>query len=370
MKNILLFFIILLLTVSVNAQELTGEWMINFKITEQDVSEYVIYKPNEKRAYGNYISINKDRTFSTNTRQECGSSCDYTTSGTYEIIGKNHIRFILKSILKSSFCQEKDSNHNKDIGLYYIHREENRIRLLKSDGNIENDKQNVIYSTMITDFFNFKRMFPSGNETLTSKIERMSEEDMVHTYLKKLGYIDFEYLFSKNVEYDSSKIILIKIKEEYQYLHLAFSYPNNYFLSIFNYEPIRKIDEMVYKINSDNDLKIINVDQTTSDSNYSSSLLTVFFKSENKSLKKLIHIEFNKHFTITTTFYFEDEIPIYIELNFDIKSNPDRPTQTSFYIVDWNTNKYILKKKNLGGRKFEKEKWERIIDLSKESIKN
>ncbi len=103
------------------------------------------------------------------------------------MVGENHIRLVIKNILKSRFCEEKDSNPNKDIGLYYIHREEDRMILLKSNGNIENDKQNIIYSQMITDFFNFQRMFPSGNRISSVKIEKMSEKDMELNYLKNLG---------------------------------------------------------------------------------------------------------------------------------------------------------------------------------------
>jgi len=371
MKNILLFFIMFLYTIIVKAQDLPGEWMINLNISEQEVDEYIISKPNDKKAYGTYIIFNQNKTFSTYTRQECGSSCYYETSGIYEIVGENHLRFIIKSILKSRFCEEKDSKPNKDIGLYYIHREENRIMLLKSNGNIENDKQNVIYAKMITDFLNFQRMFPSGNRISSTKIEKMSEKDMVHSYLKNLGYIDFEYLFSKNVGYgDFSKIILAKIEGEFQYLYLNFSYPKEYYLSMFNYEPIKKTDMLVDKINSDNELKVINIDDTSSSNTINNfSFLTVFTKAEKKSVEKIIHHESNKYYELATIYYLVNEIPIYIEQNYDMKRAPDRPAQNFFYIVDWNTNKYILKKKNYGGRKFEKEKWKKIIELSKESIK-
>src|SRR5690606_33011978 len=183
MKNIFLFVAMLLLTTPVIAQELTGKWLINFQITEKEISEYIIYKPNKERAFGNYILINENETFSTYEAQECGSYCNIKTLGTYKMIDENYIQFILKSVLKNRFCQDKDYNPNKNIGLYYIHREEDKIRLLKSDGSIEKDRQNVIYSKMIEDFFNFQRMFPSGNKISSAKIEKMSEKDMVNTYL-------------------------------------------------------------------------------------------------------------------------------------------------------------------------------------------
>src|SRR5690606_19422676 len=371
MKNILFFFIMFLSIMIVKAQGLTGEWMINLNISEQEIDEYIMFKPNNKKAYGNYITLNQNKTFSTYTRQECGSSCYYTTSGIYEMVGENHIRFIIKSILKSRFCEEKDYNPNKDIGLYYINREEDRMILLKSNGNIENDKQNVIYSKMITDFFNFQRMFPLGNRISSAKIEKMSEKDMVHSYLKKIGYTDFEYLFSKNVGYGGfSKITIAKIEGEFQYLYLDFSYPNNYYLSIFNYEPIKKTDRLVDKINSDNELKVVNLDDSSiSKSINDFSHLKIYTKSEKKLVEKIIHQEFNKYYDLATIYYLVNEIPIYIEQNYDMKRASDRPAQNSFYIVDWNTNKYILKKENYGSRKFEKEKWEKIIELSKESIK-
>jgi len=371
MKNILLFIIMFLSTIIVKAQGLTGEWMINLNISEQDIDEYIMSKPNDKKAFGNYITLNENKTFSTYTRQECGSSCYYTTSGIYEMVGENHIRLVIKNILKSRFCEEKDSNPNKDIGLYYIHREEDRMILLKSNGNIENDKQNIIYSQMITDFFNFQRMFPSGNRISSVKIEKMSEKDMVHNYLKNLGYIDFEYLFSKNVGYGGfSKIILAKIEGQFQYLYLDFSYPKEYYLSMFNYEPIKKIDRLVDKINSDNELKFINIDDASLYNKDSSVFLTVFYKKKNKAVEKIIHSVTDKYWTVTTIYYLENETPMYIEQNYDMKRAHDRPAQNSFYIIDWDTKKYILKKKNYGGRKFEKEKWERIIELSKDKIKN
>lgn len=357
---------------SVNAQSLVGKWKISHLITERTIDKYIIYKSEKERSYGNHLSINEDGTFSTYTREECGMSCFTTTLGIYKMIDENYIRFTIKSISKSGIC-EGESKPNKNIGLYYIHREENIIRLLKSNGNIEEDKQNVIYSKMITYFFNFQRMFPSGNKISSTKIEKMSEKDMVNTYLTNLGYTNFEYLFSKNIGYDDfPKIILTKIKGEYQYLNLHFSYPKDYYLSIFNYEPIRKIDENINKINSDKNLKAINIEEIpTHHSDIIFSLLTVFSKTEKNTVEKIIHQVFSKNFTITNIYYLENETPIYIEVDIiNLKRNPVLPSQSAFYIIDWNANKYIFKNNNYGSRKFEKEKWEKIIELSKESIKN
>src|SRR5690554_7962755 len=102
-------------------------------------------------------------------------SCFTTTLGIYKMIDENYIRFTIKSISKSGKC-EGESKPNKNIGLYYIHREENIIRLLKSNGNIEEDKQNVIYSKMITYFLIFKECSLQEIRFLLQKLKRCQKK--------------------------------------------------------------------------------------------------------------------------------------------------------------------------------------------------
>src|SRR5690606_9914188 len=159
--------------------------------------------------------------------------CFTTTSGTYKMIDENHIRFFIKNISHSGEC-EGNSNPNKDIGLYYIHREENRIQLLKSDGNIEKDKQNVIYSKLIADFLNFERTIRKI-EPQNKRIEKTSEKDAINAYLSELGYTDFGSLFSKPIESYGRSIILVRIEQKHQYLYLA-DMGKSYYISLYDFD--------------------------------------------------------------------------------------------------------------------------------------
>jgi hypothetical protein len=112
----------------------------------------------------------------------------------------------------------------KELGIYYVSKQDNIIKLIKSNGNLSDDLNNVTYSKIIDDFdkdthnaYNLINLKWDTVEPLTSDEEALTQA--LKTY-KDYTKGNQKMLYSKSIrnnlfyvfliEYDGKKGLLIK----------------------------------------------------------------------------------------------------------------------------------------------------------------
>lgn len=123
------------------AQKVFGEyWYINKIIGNdmQNTQEFTLNKieltSKDDFIYGNKIIFNNDNTFNSNYSAPCGNDCFPSSTGTFKIIDKKHIKIFVKEFIQVGDCENKKIELNIDLGTYYISKESNEIiKLIKSN---------------------------------------------------------------------------------------------------------------------------------------------------------------------------------------------------------------------------------------------
>ncbi|MFH6968984.1 hypothetical protein [Flavobacterium sp. FlaQc-28] len=135
----LLFFVQSIVLAQIN---MYGNWKIDKILGLGDFQEYSIVRQDDKNPWGNVLTLHLDGTFLCGNTAPCGNDVFRNVSGNFIKIDDSHIRFIVKSKSSSSYNKVNDSelNLNKDLGIFYIYEDSNLIRLIPSNGNLQEDK--------------------------------------------------------------------------------------------------------------------------------------------------------------------------------------------------------------------------------------
>jgi hypothetical protein len=117
---------------SYSQTDMTGSWTINFLIGVSEQTEYVLTSySTDKFRYGNIITLKGDGTFVCAYIAWCGNDCFTTTTGRYEFVDENHIRFILEHISVTGDCEHKEIYIVKDLGLFFVYKDLTEIKFIK-----------------------------------------------------------------------------------------------------------------------------------------------------------------------------------------------------------------------------------------------
>lgn len=335
---------------------LQGKWRINELISNAETKEYILTPQSSDKFnnYGNNISLNTDQTFVSGYSAECGNDCFTTTKGKYKIIDENYICFYLDEILRSGECSG-NSKPNKDLGLYYFYKTENGFRLLKSVGNLEQDKKNVFYYDLIVskrkeiDEFYYRN---GQNQSIYNwkQTNLKDEKEIVAFCMKENKIQDYEILFSyKGDIYSRLNIILVKINNQFHYV--LYDTWGNPMVSLYNDSPIQKINQLVNKIDNDKSLSKTEKKTNTPQNNSTSETKVITIYKNSSEINKVIYAryyEYGEKVSVSiTTIYLQNSTPIFI----DYLISPDRDKQiseTGLYAIDWQNNiganKYIKHK--------------------------
>jgi len=164
LKNKFVFLLIsVLFSVTVNAQtNIFNTWRISNLIGFRDLNEYSMVAMGEDH-WGYMLILNHDGTFISRNLPECGNDFSRNVSGSFMLVDDSHIRFILKKTSYSSLNKNDNSESEAtvDLGIFYIYKEANSIRLIKSNGILQDDKDKMLYNEMM-DSFNWKFMILCG----------------------------------------------------------------------------------------------------------------------------------------------------------------------------------------------------------------
>ncbi len=113
-------------------QNFIGKLQINNIFGDKDQEEYLLSEPNERTPYGNYIFLNENGTFESNQKAPCLNQRFYSTSGVYELIDTNRVRFILKrQIVGGIGFVNEDEEADQDFVIFSIEKGNDSIKLTK-----------------------------------------------------------------------------------------------------------------------------------------------------------------------------------------------------------------------------------------------
>lgn len=330
---------------------LQGKWRINQLISNSETKEYILTSQSSDKFnnYGNNISVNTDQSFVSSYSAECGNDCFTITKGKYKIIDENYICFYLDEIIRSGECSG-NSKPNKDLGLYYYYKTENGFRLLRSVGNLEQDKNNVYYYDLIVakrkeiDEFYYR---DGRNHSIYNwkQTDLKDEKEIVAFCMRENNIQDYEILFShKGDIYSRLNIILVKINNQFHYvLYVIWGNP---MVSLYNDFPIQKINQLVNKIDNDKALSKTEKKTTTPQNNSTSETKVITIYKKNNEINKVIYARYYEYYgkisVSTTTIYLQNSTPIYI----DYLSSPDIKnliSETGLYVLDWQNNNGVNK---------------------------
>jgi hypothetical protein len=217
MKNNLVFlFLSIFFSVFSNAQtNIYGTWNINKIIGVGDYKEYALVA--EKQfSCGNNVKLNLDGTFESRYSAPCGNDCFTSSSGRFIMIDDAHIRFIVADIHFSGWCGEQlksESDLNRDLGIFYIYKDSKSIRLIESNGILEDDENKVLYNKLMNSFdwrsYDFVWNNTKGN----------NQEEIIKDCIDPKKLIDLsncKVVFSKKEKYGD--VILVQENSNFHFV--------------------------------------------------------------------------------------------------------------------------------------------------------
>ncbi|GAA3780310.1 hypothetical protein [Flavobacterium ginsengiterrae] len=146
-KNGFVFFLILNAFWSISSfsqTDLVGEWKTKDIIGYTDLTEFSLTKEKEAN-YACRLTFKSDGTFFCDVPVKCLNDCFVFTSGTYVQVDNNHIHLIVKDAhFVGLTCKMKNLSKEdivKDLGVFYIHKDGETIRLIPSSGILEDNKK-------------------------------------------------------------------------------------------------------------------------------------------------------------------------------------------------------------------------------------
>lgn len=208
----------------------TKLWHIS-EIIGQDVEnnqEFILSEidtTNRYSMYGKSIKFNTDNTYADSYSAECGNDCFPSSKGNYILKDENHILIKVKEFHQSGDCGTESISYDLDYVTYYIFQtSDGNMRLIKSNGKSDEDKQNQYYSMFFDKYYNELR-----NTQLDFKTTSKTNEERIKDFLdEKLHVKNYRILYTRK-ENDLFLISLVKnmdAKNDYYFIINGFR--NNY----------------------------------------------------------------------------------------------------------------------------------------------
>ncbi|MFH6991232.1 hypothetical protein [Flavobacterium sp. FlaQc-48] len=339
--------------------KLQGTWGTNELILANKTTDYFFFPRDVNVHYFGYnIKINPDQTFECFETADCGNGCFTSSKGKYKIIDKNYICFYLEEINRSGECSE-NSKPNIDLGLYYYYEKEKAIYLLKSNGDLEEDKRNVRYRDLVIAkrkeiesfdnnnlnlfMFNWKQFdsnFISGIKLSIFKEKgknNVDEDQVVAICMAENNIKDYEILYAyKGNEYSTQAVFLVKMNGEYRYV--IYDTRDKPKVSLYNDKEIEQVDKKISEIDRDKTLKSKIFKETNTKKNTVHSKKTITVLKKENEIYKIIYEEYPldlEHYPIyTRTLYFQNSRCIYKGNQTTFMGEDSRISQEGVYFLN------------------------------------
>ncbi|KAF2326043.1 hypothetical protein [Flavobacterium nitrogenifigens] len=219
-KNKILLFLGLFLSISASAQvvSIEGEWSTKDIIGYSNVFEYSLIKE-KQLSEGRSVIFNLNGTFSCGEPMICPNGCSVYTSGSYTMVDNDHIRIAVENVRFVGFycgnLRTKQENKSKDLGLFYIYKEGDAVRLIPSNGVLQEDKDKMLYAQMLDSFKKEWRSYvfvwndTDGN--LPDEILKDCKDKR-----KQIDLSNYKIVSSKNENYGN--VFLLRENENFYYV--------------------------------------------------------------------------------------------------------------------------------------------------------
>ncbi len=217
LKNKILLFFSLFLAISSFAQsDIVGKWETRDIIGYSNAVEYSLIKEKEEKA-GRSITFNLDGTFSCGETMQCLTDCFVFTSGTYAMIGNDHLHLIVENVrfvgLTCGMKKTQKEDYIKDLGVFYIYKEGDLVRLIPSSGDLQADKDQMLYTQMLD---SFTTKWRSYNYVWNNTDGNQPEEIVKDCKRNLVDLANYKIVFSKNESYGN--VFLLRENENYYYV--------------------------------------------------------------------------------------------------------------------------------------------------------
>ena len=112
-------------------------WRSNQVINAQSTEFYLTHAEDKEKntLYGNSIIFQKDGTFVSQYRADCGNDCFPSSKGTFKKIDDNHIHLRINSFEQHGeirICPPIDDHTQRDLGIFKIEPTKEGYHLIKS----------------------------------------------------------------------------------------------------------------------------------------------------------------------------------------------------------------------------------------------
>lgn len=350
MKNLLLIFVSIIATGCAQKQTnydgfqavsndpnitaLQGKWRINELIANAGTKEYVLspQSPRMYENYGNNIAINPDQSFSSSYSAECGNDCFTTTSGKYKIIDGNYICFYLEGISRHGDCSGNESP-NADLGLYYFKKFGSIYRLVKSVGKLEQDEKNALYWDLIEEAYAKEWRYINLLQ-LKSVAYNSTEAEVVASCLHENKIDDYKIVHSRTYDNDSKKLFLVETNGGYR---CVFYKVWDKKVGLFDDSILAKLDKKVESLKNETQSLKGTVSKEPFNKFYNALNKNTIetFQKDNVTVKIINTVFFNNGVSSTTTFYLQNNTPVFVEELIDFHNYVKK---TEYYITNWQDN--------------------------------
>ena len=183
MKHIILLLLLGVCSSAFAQKKIIGKWYLIELFGERNPVEMYRLQRTTKATAGHLIDFAKDKTFYSTYFAPCGLDCFVNTKGTYKRVGKHYLSFHVDTFSAYGGGCEKTEREkiDTDLGKYYVYFSPSGILyLIKSTGNLEQDKQLAQDAEQFDDLYPIVKYIYKHNKGIASYNPSFREE--VTTY--------------------------------------------------------------------------------------------------------------------------------------------------------------------------------------------
>jgi hypothetical protein len=308
-----------------HSQSLQGEWKIDDLITYSIEQEYLLtpLDTGERYDYGNHIRLNDDNTFRTWYTAPCGMDCFTSSRGEYTMTDENHIQFRIDTVEYVRLCNEirKDRIFPIQTSFYYIRKSgtDQGFQFVKSDGDLEQDMRNAMYSDSIDAYFVEIKKFHNLLKYIEPELElEMNPENVAALYVEMIGKSDYRILYSKQLKYRGT-VVVVEIDNEWHYINCDSQLSGEkeiiYRFAIYNRQLVNQAKISVNAI--DSKLKRLKTEEVI-EQNGSVQETTKIYRKKGEIRKIVLEKGYSDGSTAIFDYYFQGDSLFFTKLTHDL----------------------------------------------------
>ncbi|MBS7255569.1 hypothetical protein [Flavobacterium branchiicola] len=234
-KYIVILFLILVPSILFSQSVIEGKWSTKNIIGYSDVGDYSLVKEKESN-YGRHVTFNSNSTFLCGESLQCLNDCFVSTSGTYTLIDSDHVRIIVNDVgFSGLMCGMKKVNKEefiKDLGIFYIYKEgEEAVRLISSNGILQDDKDKMLYNQLTYDFYKAWKKY----DYVWQNTNGSNLQEIINDCVDSKKHIDLSNCkVAFSTKRDSGDFIILQDNKEFYYVvydsyrkKVSLAYPKN-----------------------------------------------------------------------------------------------------------------------------------------------